>query len=171
MTHYFGIAPTQLARIWATRLDDSGEALAPFTEPGGSWPLRCCLRDSLPGEELAIISLTPFPEDWRGAYRETGPVVIHAAGGCAPRPGFPAEFASRAQVMRAFGSKPPREQTQVDDRHRVLGAGDDLRGAIDEALRDERVAFVHVHNPVAQCYSFTAIRGDDVRPHHMPSRG
>lgn len=41
-------------------------------------PLRCCLRDSRPGERVALVSVAPPGP--RGAYAETGPVSTHADG-------------------------------------------------------------------------------------------
>lgn len=153
---FAGLDDQTLDRLWNEGVDDAGHPVSPFTDDGGTWPLRCCLQDSEVGERLAIVSASPFP--WDGPYRETGPVVVHAEP-CGRSDGsFPEEFEQRRQVVRAFGNADGRVRTQVYDRHRVVEPGQGLCRIIAEALDDPRVEFVHVHNVVSQCYSFAAVR-------------
>jgi hypothetical protein len=151
-----GVQPSALDRLRWERIDDAGNPVEPFTDDEGGWPLRCCLTDSLPGDRLAIVAHAPFP--WNSAYRETGPVVIHADR-CAGTDGsFPEAFEDRDQILRAFGDDDHRKHTQIYDLHRHIHAGEGIRVAIDGILDDPRVEFVHAHNVISQCYSFTARR-------------
>lgn len=148
--------PRELTRVLAGGIDHAGHPVEPFTDHEGGWPLRCCLTDSQPGDQLAIIAFSPFA--WTSPYRETGPVVVHASG-CPGHDGrFPAQFEGRDQIVRAFGDDDGRVNTQVYDQHRLVSAGDGLARAIDEILADPRVREVHVHNVIAQCFSFSATR-------------
>src|SRR3954451_1921084 len=75
-----------------------------WTDGEGGAPLRCCLRDSRPGERIALVSATP--EGPRGAYRETGPVFVHAEHCAGPAtPGYPDDWRGRTQVFRAYGRR------------------------------------------------------------------
>ncbi|GGB23414.1 hypothetical protein GCM10011492_11620 [Flexivirga endophytica] len=151
---YHGLDPHELAQVLDRGIDQGGNPVEPFTDYDGGWPLRCCLADSCPGDVIAIIAFSPF--SWHGPYRETGPVVVHAAG-CPGHDGrFPVQFEGRDQVLRAFGDDAGRVNTQVYDRHRLVRAGDGLASAIDAILADPRVREVHAHNVISQCFSFAA---------------
>ncbi|MGY4721468.1 DUF1203 domain-containing protein [Naumannella huperziae] len=152
-----GVDPTTLAELLARGIDHAGAPVEPFADPDGGWPLRCCLADSQPGEEIAIIAFRPFP--WVSAYAETGPVVVHADG-CPGADGtFPDSFEGRDQVVQAFGDDAGRRHVQVYDRHRLVRAGEGLRTTIEEIIADPRVEFVQARNVLSRCYSFTARRG------------
>jgi len=158
---YTGISAQELASILERGTDDGGNAIASFADDDGGWPLRCCLRDSAPGDRLAIIALSPFP--WSSPYRETGPVVVHSDSCPGTTSGHPSQFDQRDQVVRAFGDDAGRRHTQVYDLNRLVRAGDGLEAAVQEILCDDRVDFVHVHNVLSQCYSFTATRATTTR--------
>ena len=113
----------------------------------GGAPLRCCLRDSRPGERIVLASVTPPGP--RGAYAEAGPVFLHAdpCGGPA-RPGYPEEFRRRTQVFRAYSA---------DGRivgGRVVRPEDDQEAVAEELLAEDAVAYVHSRNVVYGCYMF-----------------
>jgi hypothetical protein len=117
----------------------------------GGAPLRCCLRDSRPGERIALMAVTP--EGPRGAYRETGPVFVHAG----PCPGpldhrYPEDFRRRAQVFRAY------DWTGSIAGGVVVPAGDGQEEAARQLLRDPSVAFVQTRNVVHGCYMLTIRR-------------
>lgn len=152
---YVGISPGRLADLLTSGTDDNGAPVVPFVDTEGGWPLRCCLRDSIPGDELAIVGYTPSQRI--GPYSETGPVVVHVARCPGAAAGFPADFDDRDQVMRPFGDDAGRVNTQVYSLHRLVRAGDGLQDAIEVALTDPRVHEVHVHNVVSQCFSFAAM--------------
>jgi hypothetical protein len=153
---YTGIDADALESILERGTDDVGHPVEPFTDDDGGWPLRCCLRDSTPGDRLAVIAFSPFP--WVSPYRETGPVVVHTEGCPGYAAEYPSQFDQRDQVVRAFGDHSGGHHTQVYELNRSVGAGEGLQIAIRETLSDDRVEFVHVHNVLSQCYSFTARR-------------
>src|SRR4051794_8066172 len=153
---YTGIAADELASLLDRGTDENGHPIVPFTDDNGGWPLRCCLRDSARGDRLAILAYSPFP--WTGPYRETGPIVVHSDDCPGAAGGGPPPVDHRDQVIRAFGDDAGRQQTQLYDLHRLVRAGEGLQVAVREVLGDNRVEFVHVHNVLSQCYSFTAAR-------------
>jgi hypothetical protein len=56
--------PARLAALRGTGIDHGGNTVAPFVDDDGGWALRCCLRDSVAGERLAIVAWQPF--SWQG---------------------------------------------------------------------------------------------------------
>lgn len=95
-----------LAAILDAGTDHGGNPVARFEDQSGGWPLRCCLTDSVRGDQLAIIALSPFP--WDSAHRETGPVVLHTETCGGASRSFPAQFETRDQVamQRSVASSP-----------------------------------------------------------------
>jgi hypothetical protein len=131
---------TRVGRDARIRVDSDGGA-----------PLRCCLRDSRPGERIALVSVTP--EGPRGAYRETGPVFMHAAPCAGPaHGGYPDDFRRRTQVFRAY------DWTGAITGGAVVPAGDGQEEAARQLLRDPAVAFLQTRNVVYGCYMLTIRR-------------
>jgi len=117
----------------------------------GGAPLRCCLRYSRPGERIALITATP--DGPRGAYRETGPVFVHADPCPGPRQtGYPEDFRRRAQVFRAY------DWTGSIAGGTVVPAGSGQEEAARQLLSDPRVALVQTRNVVFGCYMLTIRR-------------
>jgi hypothetical protein len=122
-----------------------------WTDDAGGAPLRCCLRDSRPGERVALVAVTP--EGPRGAYRETGPVFVHAEGCAGPQShGYPDDWRRRTQVFRAY-----------DHRGAIIGgevvpAGTGQEEVAARLLANQDVAFLQTRNVVHGCYMLT-IRG------------
>lgn len=142
-----------LATLWSTGVDHAGEAVVPFVDADGGWPLRCCLTDSRPADELAIVAWSPFP--WGGPFAERGPIVVHARPCSGPAgPGVPPQFLARPQVVRPYG----HDRRIAYDHLVLVEAGGGLPGAIAAALADPAVDFVHARNVLAGCWSFTARR-------------
>jgi uncharacterized protein DUF1203 len=116
-------------------------------DPEGGAPLRCCLRDSRPGERIALASVTPPGP--QGAYAESGPVFLHADPCGGPdHPGYPDEFRRRVQVFRAYSA---------DGRivgGRVVRPEDDQEAVAEELLGEADVAYLHSRNLVHGCYMF-----------------
>ena len=113
----------------------------------GGAPLRCCLRDSRPGERLVLALVTPPGP--QGAYAESGPVFLHAEPCGGPdQPGYPEEFRRRTQVFRAYS----------DDGRivggRVVKPEDDQETIAEELLAEADVAYLHSRNVVFGCYMF-----------------
>jgi hypothetical protein len=124
-----------------------------FTDPDGGAPLRCCLRDSRPGERITLGSV--IPPGPTGAYAESGPVFVHAEGCTGPSsPDYPAEFRARRQVFRAYGA----DGTIVGGE--VVEPGDGQEAVAERLLADPAVAFLHSRNVVHGCYMFAIRRAD-----------
>jgi hypothetical protein len=151
---FTGAETAELRSVLADGNDHGGNQIEPFVDDDGGWPLRCCLTDSRPGDRIAIIAWSPMP--WSGAYAETGPIVVHAAG-CEPvtsMPRLPPEFDARAMVLRPYG--PDRRIAYHRVRH--APAGGSLTELVDELLACDDVDFVHGRNVTGGCYAFTATR-------------
>ncbi len=149
-----GLDRGKLDEFWNTNLDHAGNAAEPFLDEVGAWPLRCCLRDSRPGDELVIVAWSPFP--WRGPYAETGPVVLHAQP-CqqAERDDeIPPQFRGRRQILRPYG----KDQRIAYDHTRLIEAEDDLEATILQLLAIDDIVFIHARNVLSGCYSFTIER-------------
>jgi len=80
------IPAAELARIRAAGRDEAGNRVTPQADREGGSPLRCCLRETRPGEQVLLIAYTP--PGTAGAYAERGPVFVHAdpCGGYATPP-------------------------------------------------------------------------------------
>jgi hypothetical protein len=153
-----GADPEQLRQLRSSGVDHNGDPVEPFTDHEGGWPLRCCLTDSTPGDELAIVAWSPFP--WRGPFAETGPIVIHAH----PCRGVevsdvPAQFLTRRQLVRPYA----RDRRIAYDRLLVVEPDGSLPTVLEDLLGDDDIDFVHVRNVLAGCFSFTAQRSGEGR--------
>ncbi len=153
-TRVVGLDRRQLDEFWKTRLDHAGNTAEPFIDDSGGWPLRCCLRDSQPGDDLVIVAWSPFP--WRGPYAEIGPVVLHSRP-CEPPAGdgeVPPQFRRRRQILRPYD----QDRRIAYEHIRLLEADDDLEAAIHELLAIDEIVVVHARNVLSGCYSFTIER-------------
>jgi hypothetical protein len=122
-----------------------------FVDEDGGAPLRCCLRDSRPGEHVALVPVTP--EGPQGAYRETGPVFLHADGCAGPaEAGYPEEFRRRTQVFRAY------DRAGAIVGGHVVPAGTGQEEAAAHLLADPDVAFLQTRNLIFGCYMLTIRR-------------
>ncbi len=132
-------------------LDEHGGPVSPRADEGGA-PLRCCLRDSRPGELVVLISVRP--EGPAGAYAECGPVFVHAedCGGPGRVGTFPDAWRDRPQVFRAYGADGAIVGGQL------VEPGGDQDGAARRLLDDPAVAFVQTRNVVHGCYMATIER-------------
>lgn len=153
---YQGIDHRQLKDVIAAGVDHGGNPIEPFIDTAGGWPLRCCLADSAPGDEIAIIAWSPFA--WDGPYREVGPVVVHTSdcGGRQDSAELPADLDRAPMVLRPYGHD--RRIAYPLVRH-VAGEGS-LTAEIADMLRNETIDFIHARNVTGGCYSFTAARVD-----------
>ena len=155
-TLFRGVDRSRLAEVLTVGLDDGGNPIEPFVDDEGGWPLRCCLRESTPGERLAIIAWSPF--DWTGPYRETGPIVVHADP-CPTEPDgltrLPDALDSRPMVLRPYS----HDHRIVYELVTHLPHGD-LGAHVQRLLDHPEVAEVHGRNWTGGCYAFTAHRTD-----------
>ncbi|HMD03101.1 MAG TPA: DUF1203 domain-containing protein [Candidatus Baltobacteraceae bacterium] len=119
------------------------------SERGG--PCRHCLRESQPGERLALTGYRPF--DAPNPYAETGPIFLHADG-CeryAAQSVLPENYRTRPLVLRAY-----------DARHWIADAKLAAPGAFEETLAallaGEGVSYVHARHVAYGCYAFRVER-------------
>jgi hypothetical protein len=144
-------------------LDDAGRATVPFTDDEGGAPLRCCLRRSVPGERLALVSYAPLRR-WAtnagadpGPYDEQGPVFIHAescAGPTATSAAYPMGLHGSRRVFRAYSA----EGHILGGRFVETDSEFTAREAMEGLLADPDVAFVHARAVEFGCFLFEARR-------------
>ncbi len=146
------IPADRLDQMRRNGVDDAGDPFAPFVnaDPDGA-PLRCCLREARTGERLALIAYRP--DGTAGAYREIGPVFVHAdrCDGYPERDAYPEGFRPRDQVFRAYS-----QAGRIIDATLVHGAG--AEAGIEKLLADPDVATVHSRNVLYGCYMFAINR-------------
>ena len=99
---YEPIPVAYLDHVRTAGLDEAGNPLVVRVEDEGGHPLRCCLRDSRPGERVLLIAYTP--PGGAGPYAERGPVFVHAEAceGYADVDVYPPGLRHRRQVVRAY---------------------------------------------------------------------
>ena len=133
----------------ASLADQPGAVVS--TDNDGGAPLRCCLRDSRPGERIALVRVSPPGPS--GPYAESGPVFLHADGCAGPESaGYPDEFRTRLQVFRCYG----HDGTILGGE--LVRPEDDQDATAERLLSDEAVAFVQTRNVVHGCYMLTMSR-------------
>jgi len=145
------IPAAELAEIRAAGRDEAGNSLTVQADNGGS-PVRCCLRETRPGERVMLIAYTP--SGTAGAYAERGPVFVHAdpCEGYPTPHRYPPGLRHRMQVVRAYD-----RQGRIADG--VLAAdGLQAEAVIAEMLARPDVELVHLRNVGYGCYNF-AVRG------------
>jgi hypothetical protein len=128
-----------------------GRPVEPVVADGGN-PLRCCLRDSEPGEELLLFGYEPPLPD--SPYREAGAVFAHAGqcAGPAPDDAYPADWRGRPQVLRAYDRRGwIHDATRTHD-------GRDPEAVIAAMLADPEVVLIHSRNIAWGCYMFAVTR-------------
>src|SRR5215469_6288330 len=147
------IPTATLQQIRAAGADEAGNELTVRADTGGGNPLRCCLRESAPGERVLLIAYTP--PGTRGAYAERGPVFIHAepCGGYPTPDLYPPALSHRQQVARAY-DRDGRIAEGV-----LVNDGTHAMAAIRELLARPDVAFVQLRNVGHGCYNFAVRRG------------
>jgi hypothetical protein len=142
----------QLQEIRAAGRDEAGNRLTPQAVTGGGDPLRCCLRETRPGDRVVLIAYTP--PGTRGAYAERGPVFIHAdpCDGYPTPHLYPPGLSHRKQVVRAYD-----HHGRIADGV-LVSNGDQAMEVIREMLARPDVALVHLRNVGYGCYNFAVRR-------------
>jgi hypothetical protein len=118
-------------------------------------PLRCCLRNSRPGERLILFGYAPPLPGPASPYREIGAVLAHAGRCEAPVEwdAYPAEWIGRPQVLRAHDSRGwIHPATTMHD-------GTDPEAALRAVLETPGVVEVHSRNVTYGCFMFVATTG------------
>jgi hypothetical protein len=152
MTTTFTIHPLPdevVAGVRETGVDATGRPAEHWTAGGGE-PVRCCLRNAKPGEELLLFGYQPPLPD--SPYQGAGAVFVHAeeCAGYADRHAYPADWYGRPQVLRAYDSRGwIHPASCVHDGHHP----EPLIAAI---LATPGVVEVHSRNIAYGCYMFTA---------------
>ncbi|GAA5093580.1 DUF1203 domain-containing protein [Nocardia iowensis] len=147
-----------MRRLRSQGYDDHGHPWVRRVDREGGAPLRCCLRDSLAGEGIVLISYAPVRAAVTvdaGAYDEVGPVFVHEdpCDGYVDQGRYPTDWARvRPQVLRAY-----RADGSIADGVRVT-PGDDYDAAARELLSDTDIAFLHARNVIFGCYMLEILR-------------
>ena len=149
----FEIRPIPIAHLDRLRTrgqDDFGNPWVVRVDDEGGSPLRCCLRETRPGERIVLIGYQPSAVG--GPYAEVGPVFVHAeACGGWSGPGYPAGLRHRQQLLRAYDG----DGNQVDN---ILVESGEQEAGIEKLLSRPEVAFVHARNLMAGCFAFAIER-------------
>jgi hypothetical protein len=147
----FRIVPLPYAlvkRVRRTLRDDHGHALEVITNRERGNPCRFTLRQSPPGEELILMSYSPF----RGGhpYAEVGPIFIRKNGdadtGYADPHRWPPEIDPVNRVFRCYDA----DERIVDAR---VGTSQP-EALIAELFANAQVQTIHVRSLTYGCYTF-----------------
>ncbi len=147
------------------RRDDAGHPPRLVTDEGGGSPLRCCLRLSLPGERIALVSYAPLRAWARetgadpGPYDEVGPVFIHPAACPGPDgPRYPAALTGSARVFRAYSAGGQILAGRLAGSAETSDAAS-AEAVLAEVFADPAVAVVHARAVEFGCFTFEVRRG------------
>lgn len=147
-----GVDPAELALLLAAGVDHAGNTIETVTDVEGGWTLRCCLTDSVPGDEIAFIAFSPF--NWRGPFRETGPIVVHASECAATwqRNQLPDDFDRRPMTLRPYNHDHRIMYDLVEPVPVEVG----LSARVQSLLQQPDVVEVYGRNPQGGCFAFVA---------------
>ena len=138
-----------LARVRSSSLDASGNPVERVRAEGGE-PLRCCLRNARPGEELILFGYEP--PIGNGPYREIGAVFAHVEACDGPEgDGYPPEWRGRRQVLRAYDRRGWIRDAIVHD-------GAHPEDEIARLLGDPGTVQLHSRNVAYGCFMFVVTR-------------
>lgn len=145
----FRIVPLPRAiveRARRTLTDPFGNRLAVHINEAHGNPCRFTLRQSPPGEELLLMSHSPFAG--RHPYAEVGPIFIRLRGDDAYEDvhRFPPEIDPATRVFRCYD----QDERIVDAR---VGTNDP-EGLIAELFSNPKVAFIHARSLTYGCFTF-----------------
>jgi len=145
------VPPGDLESIRRAGRDAAGNPFEPFVATEDGDPLRCCLREAVAGERLALIAYRP--PGTAGAYAEIGPVFVHADA-CAGYPDgdrYPEGFRARQQVQRGYDAA-----GRIADA--ILVEGADAESGIKRLFANPGIVLVHSRNVLYGCYMFAVRR-------------
>jgi hypothetical protein len=147
------IPPTTLSRIRSAERDEAGNPLQVRVDDEGGSPLRCCLRDTLPGESIFLIAYTP--PGVAGPYAERGPVFVHtsACPGYSDVHHYPAGLAHRRQIIRGYDHAGNMATATL------VADGAEAEQELVAVLGRPDIEVAHVRNVAAGCYNFAVWPG------------
>jgi hypothetical protein len=139
-----------LDKVRSSGLDASGNRVENVRAEGEE-PLRCCLRNAQPGEELILFGYEP--PIGSSPYREVGAVFAHrsACGGPEMPDAYPPAWRSRRQVLRSYDARGWIRDAIVHD-------GADPEGAIARLFADPEAVQLHSRNVAYGCFMFRVTR-------------
>lgn len=149
-TYRISPIPTDyLDRIRARGIDDFANPLN-ARGAGGGEPLRCCLRDAEPGEQITLIAYQPSRIG--GPYAEVGPIFVHVER-CPgwSGSGYPDGFRHRQQLLRGYDGA----GNQVDN---IIVEPGEVEAGITSLLANREVSYLHSRNVLAGCWMFAITR-------------
>jgi hypothetical protein len=152
---YLAIDPQRLKAMRRQRADEFGQPWVPRSAQGWE-PLRCCLRKPVAGEDIALISYSPWPLPWSSPWSEAGPVFV-CFDDCPGYPDidhYPPALRRQHALLNPFDHEGARAYRHI----RFVEPDQDHEAAVDTVLSQPDVAFLHVRSAVAQCFTF------EVRP-------
>ena len=120
------------------------------TESPGT-PCRVSLADAAVGETVLLLNYEHQPE--ASPYRASHAIFVRqGAEAATPAPGeVPEVLTSRLLSLRAF-----------DKNHMMVAAdvvdGKEISAALDQAFKDDAVAYIHLHNARPGCFAAAVIR-------------
>lgn len=146
------IRPGDLEKIREAGMDEAGNRLAAQVDTEGGSPLRCCLRETRPGERVLLIAYTPPGSS--GPYAERGPVFVHPepCGGYPTPHLYPPGLSHRQQVVRGYDHHGRIADGILADN------GDHALAVIRQMLARQNIALVHLRNVGYGCYNCTVRR-------------
>lgn len=109
------------------------------------FPCRRCLTDAEPGEVLLLLRYDPWTVE--SPYRQPGPVFVHERP-CATAVVATVPDQQRRRLLSLRGFDGAGFPTVAE----VL-PGSEAEGRLAEVLRDDRTAFVHLHNAGPGCFA------------------
>jgi uncharacterized protein DUF1203 len=140
-----------LARVRASGVDTSGNAVVELAAEGDGEPLRCCLRNARRGEAIMLFGYEP-PIGEGSPYREIGAVFAHAERCGGPVDGgYPEAWRGKPQVVRAYDRRGWIRDALVHD-------GAEPEREIARLFDDPDVVQVHSRNVAYGCFMFRATR-------------
>ena len=143
------VDPTAVDHARRTGTGVNGTPVERVTARGGE-PVRCCLADATPGDELLLVGYRPtLPAS---PYIETGAVFVHASpcAGPATASSYPEDWLSQPQVLRAYDARGwIHPATRTHD-------GTDAEAVLAEVLGQPGVVEVHSRNIGYGCFMFAA---------------
>jgi hypothetical protein len=152
---YLAIDPHRLDTMRHRGADEFGHPWKPRTAQG--WEaLRCCLRTAESGEDIALISYSPWPLPWNSTWSEAGPVFVcfHRCPGYPDAGRYPQALQRQHALLNPFDHQGARAYRHI----RFVEPDQDHDAAVRTVLGQPDVAFLHVRSAVAQCFTFE-VRG------------